>query len=827
MQPFVFQRRLLLSPQVFQQTCRRSSTASSLFQRVFKKNTAKPAPESTKRTAAKKDDSDDIRWFEKDVDSGDVKRVQENPEETEAGEVRKKLGEMAARMRRYDSSIDSKAFHETVIEAFPEEQRAAVAKVLARERKRKQDLEKSLHIELPKNEVTEPILRQFNKLLLLSSEQSESDERRKELWKWYQRAKKQIPGFILRVPHQAWHVLWRSTAMKMETNLYREERLVEVARDMSAAEVALLPEEAEAHYEALVMSGETKEAVDQWNRAYELSSGKDRLILEHGIKLFAAVGDIRKGFRTVRQYLQECPDADPRVLHPLLQASIQTGNDHMAYSLYLTLRDRMGDGMEMRDYDIVIAQFLTQDKKDLALAVFRDMMLQGTKSIQRKTITYTEERRLKEATMRRIDVLHAKSVSGKEINDVSLQALASLPVQWQNKFFFGSWIKKLIGMRDLSGAMKVVELMYQRGVKPDATHVNGIVGGLMRSKVEEKEQQGEAIAWAMIYRRIAFNSSRSGEDMELLQNFGIMTEEPDRTDRKLPLDLSRPVPQCNVETFNVLGLHYLLKQKWAELRHLQRMLKPASITMSSFFMDHLLYMQLYNNGPAPMWNDFLNYTKETHPDTESFNALWHAQQNLSDPNKQVEAGDFPSARILFRVMMEWRIMLNPKSAEKMVDNFGAEIYARIMSTFCNQKDFVGCIVALRAIFASFGNGPDDDISEILIAGLSSIYSPERPQLRFRKARRPMRRDVHKSSSVEQVLSMLREQRTEELKRQGIDLEAMDEHSADEENINALCELIRLILVKIRQDPEAVEEALRAAAEEMGAAGMVTGDSENR
>ncbi|TKX23514.1 hypothetical protein C1H76_4584 [Elsinoe australis] len=783
------------------------------------------AQERTSKPPARKEDGSDVRWFEKDVESGDIKRVADNPEDSEAGEVRRRLGEMTARMRQYDASIDSKEYHDTVLDAFPEEERRTVAKLLAEERKRKEEQEKSLRIQLPRNEATEPILRRFNKQVVLVTEKPEDATLRKDLWKWYKRAKKNIPGLDSGIPDAAWHVLWRSVAEKTDDNIYREERLLELSQGMAQAGVVLLPEEAEAKYEAMVMRGESEEAVLQWRREYERLQGKDQSNLQHGIKLFAAVGEIRKGFRIVRQYLQQFPQADPRVLHPLVQASIQTSNDHMAYALYMTLRDKLGGNMEMKDYDVIIARFLSYSKKDLALAVFRDMMIQGTRSVQKKQITLEEERKLREDTMRRIDVLHAQSISGREINEVSQNALASLPVQWQNKFFFGSWIKKLIGMDDLDGATKVVELMYQRGIAPDATHVNGIVGGLMRSNVREQEDRGQSVAWAMIYRRIAYVTSRSGHNLDILRDFDSIPADSDASAQKLPLDLSRPVPHANVETFNVLGLHYLLTSQWPQLQHLRRMLKPANIPMSSFFMDHLLYMQLYTNGPSPMWSDFLHYTETTNPDMETFNALWHASQEVTNPTRRLEPGTFPPPRALFKIMTDWRATLNHRLLDKMTANFTGEIYARIIATFCNRKDFAGCIVAMHAVHAHFGAAPDGDVAGLVVTGLSNVYEGTVPQVRARRGRRQMRRDEGKTSAVEQVLALVRARRAERLRREGVDVEEMDEAAVAEENVNALSELVRTVLVRIQGDPAEVEEAVRAASVEMGVAGLPLGDVE--
>ncbi|KAG8623286.1 hypothetical protein KVT40_008262 [Elsinoe batatas] len=821
MQPFCFQRRLLLSPQVFQQACRHNSITSQLFRRVLPKVQKKPEVEKTRKppasqgSSAARDDDEEIRWFEKDVDSGDIKRVAANPEDMEATEVRKQLAAMTARMRQYDASIDSKEYHETVIAAFPEDKRKEVSKALADERARRRQQERSLQIRSPSQQVAEPVLKQLQTQLRRAAEGSQPEKTRVDLWKSFQAAKRAVAGLNARIPAEAWHVLWRSAAEPGPANIHREERLLELAKGMGDAGVVLLPEEAEAKYEAMVMQGQSEEAILQWKREYKVTDGKSRSNLEHGIKLYAAVGDIRKGFRVARQYLQEIPQANARALHPLIHASIETGNDHMAYTLYLLLRDRLGSSMEMRDYDLVVARFLTDNKKDLALAVFRDMMLQGTKAVEKQRITVEEEKKMKEGVMRRLDALHGQSITSQEINDVSLRALADLPTRWQNKFFFGSWIKKLIGMSDLTGAMKVVELMYQRGLTPDATHVNGIIGGLMRSKDAEYERRGQAIGWAMIYRRVAYIASRTGRDLHMLQDFGQVPAENALVPHQVPLDLSRPVPQANIETFNVLGLHYLLTSQWSHLRHLRRMLKPGEIRMGSFFMNHLLYMQLYNNGPSAIWNDFAHHTKTTAPDMESFNALWHAQQEVTNPLKRVERDTFPVPRTLFKVMLDWRATVPERLATRAVESFSAEIYARIVTVFCNEKDFPALVVAMQAILKHFGVAPDAEVAGVIVTGLGNVYQAETATVRGRKGRIQMRRREGKADAVEKVLEALRERRVQALERDGVVLEDMDEKAQKEENVGLLVALVKSILGRIQGDDAAVEEAVDVAAKEMG------------
>ena len=144
------------------------------------------------------------------------------------------------------------------------------------------------------------------------------------------------------------------------------------------------------------------------------------------------------------------------------------------------------------------------------------------------------------------------------------QALGSLPFKWQNKFFYASWIKKLLGEGHTEYASKVVELMFERGLRPDAIHLNGLIGAYMRSGDSELQRQGEELGWSMIQKRLELVSQRR-EGVPFV-DLTTITETDDGKPIRIPLNMSKPLPFANEETFNVLGLHYLLKQNWSTLR---------------------------------------------------------------------------------------------------------------------------------------------------------------------------------------------------------------------------------------------------------------------
>ncbi|GAM82658.1 hypothetical protein ANO11243_006400 [Dothideomycetidae sp. 11243] len=838
MQIFSLQRRLALSPHAFQQACRRGLGTRPQAKKSGQKPTqAKDGrasrPGTNKGTRTQNLDGS-IRWYDKDLKSGDITTAADAPEALEAGEVRRQLRDVSTSMRKYAASIDSKEFHDTVVDLFPEHERPALTQALALERARRQDLATSVEVSLEPSPLAAPIARELNKHFLQAANDPQNFKGAGELWKWYLRATRNIPGVHGNIPPAAWAILWRTQINDQMSPESRNERIMELVDGMARAGLVLNADQKEAKLEALVMVGKGKQALMEWEEDFKAAEGKDENNLRHGIKLFAALGDIRNGTQMLKKYQELFPLGDPRIMHTLVAACIQTHNDHMAYSLYLSMRHRLNSRMRATDFDYVAVRFLAHDKMDLALAVFRDMMIQGTQTIQRGKLAAEEEQKMLEGMIYRIDAMHSRSKKTDDVNKISLEALTHLPKQWQNKFFFGKWIKKLIGMNDLDNAAKVIELMYQRGIEPDRGHVNGLIGGLIRSGLPNRVKKGETLAWSMIQKRIELISRRQGRKAPLAtKTLSVVSSDHDNHKPKIPLDLSRPAPTANTETFNVLGLNYLLKQDWIYLALLQEMLEPADLIMSSFFMNHLLYMKMYTKGPDEMWSHFLEYTKTTLPDIDTFDCLWQAQQRKTAQRSRVHSPDqahatqaLPAPRTLYATMMGWTDVLDQRKRLKASDGFSEEIYARIISTLCDKNDFASIVPALHGILSRFEAGPSQVIKELIIIGLSNLLEPQAPQIRIgSRAKIQIAANQSRVRGIRLALGRIRERRKESVQGDGQATNQPSEKDLATAEVNLLSELIRTVLLRVHGDASVVEAAILDARAEMGLGDMTMGDRE--
>ena len=831
-------RRTHVSPHIFQQACRASTHVRSRRSvRGAQERVAQPAaahlepPRPKDRSQARyeqrrasQEDEEIVRvkWFEKDMSTGITRRVSGNPEEAEARDLRQEIRNLQAELKAYQS--DDAGFDETMLEALEPHERVKVEMALQDRRDKEMALTNNLDIPLELPPLATPIIRRLNKCLHEAALRPKDMVRRKELWRWYCRGKRNVPTLTNMLPERAWEVLWTVNAQRGITNLQREAHLIEIADDMKAAGVELSPRQKQIHGYALAKLNRADTAIQIWEVDYKDSAGREQEVLERGISLFTQTRDLTRATKLYREYMNNFTTAEPRVVHPLIRAHVELGNERMAFALYMHLRANLRFGMQMADYDEVIAVFLDYDQRDIALAVFRDMMIQGTNAVQSKAFPRgsQEETALWDSLMERVEGMRNMSLDVKDVNRISLQAMSNLPHEWQNKFFFASWIKKLLGDGHIVYAEKVVELMYERHIRPSAKHLNGLLGAYLRSGDAELEERGEKLGWSMVQKRLNMVAERDHTQSELAVASSPVLLDPE-SDLRIPLDLSKPIPYASLETWNVLGLHYLIKENWSALRLLQRQLRHAQIPMKGYFLGLLLYMQLYINGPTPLWKDFLYFARDVSPEMETFNCLWTGQLRHLDRYIKTEGhSEYPTPRRLFHTMLAWQHDLTGRSRADSLEAFNREIYAKIVQSFCSAKDLYGSLVAIHAVAARFDIYPDYDIARIITTGLSNLSVGRAPTILGRRGRRPLAVDKPRTMELARLLKAIADRRKDERRDAGI---AQSAKISTRENLNILSELIRFGLIRDGEDADEVERAIEKASMEMGVPGINTGDAD--
>ncbi|KAG9896368.1 hypothetical protein KCU94_g10814, partial [Aureobasidium melanogenum] len=199
-------RRSTLQPRLFQQACRLASTTSTrrIIARQRRIAAQQPTPLPRSRSAPQDEEEEAIRWFEQDVDTGATRRVAGNPEELEAAELRQKIAALEKELAEYQNEESD----EDMLAALEPEDRAKVEKALRERKQHEADVTDGLNVSLDMPPLTVPLLKKFNTSLREAALNPNLVSKRKDLWRWYGRARYSIPALSSMIPKKAWQLLW-------------------------------------------------------------------------------------------------------------------------------------------------------------------------------------------------------------------------------------------------------------------------------------------------------------------------------------------------------------------------------------------------------------------------------------------------------------------------------------------------------------------------------------------------------------------------------------------------------------------------------------------
>ncbi|KAI9862666.1 MAG: hypothetical protein M1830_006162, partial [Pleopsidium flavum] len=408
------------------------------------------------------------------------------------------------------------------------------------------------------------------------------------------------------------------------------------------------------------------------------------------------------------------------------------------------------------------------------------------------------------------------------LNNVSLTALTALPRRFQNKFFYGSWLKRLLGMNEIDAAAMVVELMYERGVKPDPKHLNGIIGAWLRIGDAESRNKAERMGWAMIQERLDLVRRRHMEG----GNKGMSAElsVKDFEGPQVPAFLQRTVSPATIETFSLLVLYYSRRTKYVQVQHLTKLLAMAEIPPNTYFMNHLLYSELRKQDHVTAWTSFMHIRKSAGADLESFACLWDCEKQRVDTSRVHSLGFFPNPRRLFEAMMSWHSKASSRERSMAREDFTKELYDQIIRCFSLSKDFEGTLVAMHVMRQSFGMYPDQDTARMIALHTSRLQSSE---LGVRRARRSRMAGSPNSKAavakVTKILELLTERRLKALADRGMKFEDLDREQQADEQLYLMSELLRVVMGRIASDASTVGKDIEKAAWDMGVGGITIED----
>lgn len=624
------------------------------------------------------------------------------------------------------------------------------------------------------------------------------------------------------VPHRTWHALWNRLSEEGPHNLDRMGHIKYLGEDMRKANVPLHPREHLLLIEALFIDDDKNIAYKEWEEMQQYAA--DRLgyhldsthhhtdkrwfqtaYWELGIRMYSLDGRPEQGFEAAVALFKITRDpAAYRALLPIMSAFLAENSCQRAWGLYVEMRLRLGSRITMEDYDNIISVFFEASQPYLALGVFKDMMLTGDQSLADRDSVAPYRDGVRSAAPLSIVAVTERDWQGPEL-------LASLPARFNNKFFFGKWIKKLIGEGELDLAKKVFDLMQDRGIVPSPIHLNGLIGAWFRDGRESYNQLAEETAWKMIRSRTEFVLDR-----DTWNGLNLPVRTVGSKDLQSTRSLSM-VPHATIETFSILLEQYRRRQRQDLTDDLFAALRKAQVRANTGFLNELLLSDSRAQRPNWAWETYEHLTsrREVTPDIETFKILWHMMKKTADrrmADRLPHSLKFPDCRQLFANMMEFL----PKTRLRL--KIPAELYEEIILSFSIRQDQVGTAVALRALRVRFNALPTPDTVKMVIYQLSRIGLEDEKGQAPRRLDKDSAATKDRIASVTKILQKFKDVRIEALKERGIVFEQLNDIAKVEETELMLLDLLRYaaqMKLKRSRETENVVKACRSAAEEMG------------
>lgn len=468
-----------------------------------------------------------------------------------------------------------------------------------------------------------------------------------------------------------WEVLWRAFSSEKDSS-NKLSRIAALARDMGDARATLHPTQQVLAIEAVFVDGWESKAIENWRRRISTlgaeTSESFQDFWELGARMYCRVGDLGQAERATNKLLSR--NMSPRILIPLIRTCCEQGTEEgrqKAWASYRQMRELLGKGMTLTDYDQVISCFLTAHQVENALYAFVDMMSDGR-------IDMTKQR-------------HMPSVIA-------------------NKFFLGKWLKRLIGAGDLDGAFSVVKFMRGKGVEASPIHLNGLIGAWQRSGGADDLEKADALGWEMVESRLKFVASRkSGSDVP--SNNG--TPSPKRT----PMDL----PRATIETFSLLAENYRQRNLHGRLEALWDTFREAKISPDAFMMNQLIESLIQEGQPQEalaLYHSLIESNKVV-PDPYTFSALWKTlganRYQIRDPETQ--AKEIEVTRAMFKETVKHRDVFQPEGID-------GQLARKILHTFRRLQDNAGFLVAITAFKETFKFLPPETLVMEMVLGTTKL-----------------------------------------------------------------------------------------------------------
>lgn len=521
------------------------------------------------------------------------------------------------------------------------------------------------------------------------------------LYKAYHAARHHLARNWSQVPVDVWDLLWAVFSADESINIHRLAHVSLLARDMSEANVTLSPPQQLLTIEAMFVEGWESKAIDSWKRCVS-SLGGDRSEVfqdfwELGVRMHCRAGDMDQAERAVNKLLDKRLDA--RIMMPLIRTFSERDSPECrekAWAAYRRMREHLGRGMKLSDYDQVVSYFLTTNQIENALYAFVDMMTDG-----------------------RVDLKWQKY----------------LPSVVANKFFLGKWLKRLIGACDLDGAYSVIDFMRKKGVEASPMHLNGLIGAWQRSRTAANVEKADKLAWNMIEERIRFvlarESDGGGGEAEAVPS--------DAPWPRATVPSDAPWPRATLETFSLMAENYRSRDLPGAMEALWDAFRDAEISPDACMMNQLLesHIQAGRGKEVPALYQSMVTEQGVVPDAHTFSALWKtlATSRVVKVAPEAREDAVIETRRLFEEMVKFRHVFEPEGMD-------GQLARKILHSFRRLDDNDGFVVALAALRGLFRFLPPELLGLELLMGVSRLaWDTPTHRRRLMQAKRSLDREL--------------------------------------------------------------------------------------
>lgn len=493
-------------------------------------------------------------------------------------------------------------------------------------------------------------------------------------WSYFVQAKSVLSDPQRLVPNNAWNDLWAIFSWESDRNPHRMTHIRGLCQAMIAHGVQLSDEQQFLQIEAAYSEGYEKVAIENWKRLCPTQGGSQPSAMAFwglGVWLWSQQGDIARAERACQAVLDRASastPADSRVLLHLIRAYASTSDladAEKGFRLYRRMRDlaaKLDKPLEIEDYDDVISVFLTSGHTDYAMYAFTDMIYSGS---------------------------------------VNLYGNKKLPSSTRNSFFFGKWLKRLIGAGDLDGAYKVLVYMQENGVMAASVQVNGLIGSWLRSRTIENRKKAEVLAWSMIHARKAFVELRQRE-LSIEWPIRLYDGRPNNPKHNGDdLDYTM-VPRATAETFILMAENYRERGLFRRLEELFVAYKECEIGGDAMMMNELI-MAAVTQGDTEKVRELYDLMVHEHailPNTDTYAVLFKSLpintlrgRQLHRISPALSADSQRQARAFFKDMVS-SMGLHLERRRTRHGELSEEQVKLILHSFRKCADWAGVVVVL-------------------------------------------------------------------------------------------------------------------------------------